>query len=79
MRALGLLCQPAPSSTSAICYDLFSWNRAYLVIVPFSTAPKIPVTTLLVAHGLIADALFIGLPLVMTLWRNASAKIGVAA
>ncbi len=31
------------------------------------------------AHGLIADALFIGLPLVMTVWRNASAKIGVAA
>lgn len=46
------------------------------VVLPFSAAPKIPVTTLLVAHGLIADALFIGLPLAMTVWQSARVNKG---
>ena len=44
------------------------------VVLPFSRAPKIPVTPLLVAHGFIADALFIGLPLAIAVWQNARAK-----
>ena len=46
------------------------------VILPFSAAPKIPVTALLVAHGLIADALFIGLPLAITVWQSARVNKG---
>ncbi len=44
------------------------------VILPFSAAPKMPVTTLLVVHGLIADALFVGLPLAVTVWQGARTK-----
>ncbi|MGE5334849.1 MAG: hypothetical protein ACM3N4_09140 [Nitrososphaerota archaeon] len=40
------------------------------VLLPFTAAPKLPVNTLAVVHGLIADALFIGLPLAMTVWQG---------
>jgi uncharacterized membrane protein YagU involved in acid resistance len=41
------------------------------LVLPMSGAPKMPVTPLLVAHGLIADALFVGLPLAILVWRDA--------
>lgn len=31
-------------------------------VLPLSATPKLPVTALLVAHGLTGDALFVGLP-----------------
>jgi len=39
--------------------------------LPFTAAPKLPVTTLAVVHGVIADAVFVGLPLAIIVWRNA--------
>lgn len=44
------------------------------VLLPFTAAPKLSVTTLAVVHGLIADALFIGLPLALTVWLGARAR-----
>jgi len=44
------------------------------VLLPFTVAPKLPVTTLVVVHGLIADALFIGLPLALTVWLAARTR-----
>jgi hypothetical protein len=44
------------------------------VLLPFTAAPKLPVTTLAVVHGLVADALFIGLPLALTVWLAARAR-----
>lgn len=44
------------------------------VLLPFTAAPKLSVTTLVVVHGLIADALFIGLPLALTVWLGARAR-----
>ncbi len=40
------------------------------LVLPFTAAPKLPVTTLAVVHGLIADAVFVGLPLAIIVWRN---------
>jgi hypothetical protein len=39
------------------------------VVLPLSAAPKMPVTTVLIVHGLIGDALIVGLPLAITVWR----------
>jgi hypothetical protein len=44
------------------------------VLLPFTAAPKLSVTTLVVVHGLIADALFIGLPLALIVWLAARAR-----
>lgn len=44
------------------------------LVLPFSAAPKLPVTALLIVHGLIADALFIGLPLAIMVWQSARAN-----
>lgn len=44
------------------------------VLLPFTAAPKLPVTTLAVVHGLIADALFIGLPLGLTVWQSSHTR-----
>lgn len=41
------------------------------LLLPFTAAPKLPVTTLGVVHSLIADAVFVGLPLAIIVWRNA--------
>jgi len=41
------------------------------LVLPLSAAPKVPVTTLLVVHGLIGDAIFVGLPLAIIVWRDA--------
>ena len=41
------------------------------VLLPFTAAPKLQVTTLIVVHGLIADALLLGLPLALTVWLAA--------
>ena len=43
-------------------------------LLPLTAAPKVPVTTLSVVHGLIADAVFIGLPLAMMVWLGARAQ-----
>lgn len=40
------------------------------LVLPLSATPKMHVTTLLVVHGLIADAVFVGLPLAITVWRD---------
>lgn len=46
------------------------------LVLPYTAAPKLPVTTLAVAHALIADALLIGLPLAFTIWLTARARRG---
>ena len=43
-------------------------------VLPFTLAPKLPVTTLAVVHSLIADALFIGLPLALVVWLGVGAR-----
>lgn len=43
-------------------------------VLPFTAAPKLPVTTLAVVHSLVAGALFIGLPLAFTVWFGARAR-----
>lgn len=50
------------------------------LVLPFTAAPKLPVTTLAVVHGVVADALLIGLPLAITVWQGARArKVSVPA
>ena len=44
-------------------------------VLPFTAAPKLSVTALAVAHGVIADAFFIGLPLAFTVWLGARARM----
>ncbi len=44
------------------------------LILPLSAAPKMQVTALLVIHGLIADAVFVGIPLAVVLWRESRAQ-----
>lgn len=48
------------------------------VVLPLSAAPKLPVSTVVVVHGLIADAVFIGLPLAIIVWRNAHVNKAIA-
>ncbi|HEX9038607.1 MAG TPA: hypothetical protein VF808_16615 [Ktedonobacterales bacterium] len=38
------------------------------LVLPLTTAPKLPVTTLSVAHALVADAIVVGLPLAFAVW-----------
>ena len=47
-----------------------------MAVLPFSAAPKMPVTTALIVHGLIADALFIGAPVAFAVWYTARANKG---
>ena len=50
------------------------------VVLPFTAAPKLSVTTQAVVHGLVADALFLGLPLAITVWQGArTRKVSVPA
>ena len=44
------------------------------VVLPLTAAPKLSVTTQAMVHGLVADALFIGLPLAITVWQGAHAR-----
>lgn len=44
------------------------------LVLPFTAAPKLPVTTLAVAHSLIADAIVIGLPLAVAVWLGGRAR-----
>jgi len=65
---------------SAIVYGAAVNMFMSALVLPMSAAPKMPVTTLLVIHGLIADALFVGLPLAIIVWWDARVqKAGVAA
>ncbi len=41
-------------------------------------APKLPVTTVIVIYGLIADAVFVGLPLAISVWQNARVNNALA-
>lgn len=41
-----------------------------LVVLPFTALPKIAVTLPLLLNGIIGDALFIGLPLAITVWTT---------
>ena len=50
------------------------------LVLPFTAAPKLPVTTLSVVHVLVADASTIGLPLAFTVWLGVRArKVSVPA
>jgi hypothetical protein len=44
------------------------------LVVPLSLAPKLPVTTLILVHGLIAGAVTIGLPLAIIVARSGRAQ-----
>lgn len=48
------------------------------VVLPLSAAPKLPVTSVIVVHGVIADAVFVGLPLAIIVWWNARANKAIA-
>jgi hypothetical protein len=62
---------------SALVYGV-AVNIISGVLLPFTAAPKLSVTTLALVHGLVADALFIGLPLAITVWVGAR-KVSVPA
>ena len=62
---------------SALVYGV-AVNIISGVLLPFTAAPKLSVTTLALVHGLVADALFIGLPLAITVWLGAR-KVSVPA
>ena len=46
------------------------------VLLPFTAAPKLSVTTLALVHGIVADAVVIGLPLAITVWQSARTRRG---
>lgn len=48
------------------------------IVTPLSAAPKLPVSTVIVVHGFIADAVFVGLPLAIIVWRNARVNKAIA-
>ena len=57
-----------------------------LVVLPHSAAPHRPSTTVMLVHGIIGDAVFVGLPIAITVWRttratkvSAASKVAVAA
>lgn len=56
---------------SALVYGAAVNMFMSMVVLPFSSAPKMPVTTVLIVHGLIADALYVGLPLAIIVWLGA--------
>lgn len=64
---------------SALIYGAAVNMFMSVAVLPFTAAPKIPVSTLLIVHGLVADALVIGLPLAITVWQSSRANKGVAA
>ena len=49
------------------------------LVLPFTAAPKMQVTTLLIVHGIVADALFVGLTLAIIVWRESRANAARAA
>lgn len=50
------------------------------LLLPLTAAPKVPVSTLSVVHGLASGSLYIGLPLAMTIWQSAGTrKVSVPA
>jgi hypothetical protein len=59
---------------SAMVYGVAVNMFMSALVLPMSAAPKMPVTSLLVIHGLIADAVFVGLPLAIIVWRDARAQ-----
>lgn len=44
-----------------------------MIVLPYTALPKIPVTLPLILNGLIGDALFIGVPLAIIVWRDSRA------
>ncbi|MEO7002380.1 MAG: hypothetical protein ABI068_11185 [Ktedonobacterales bacterium] len=51
-----------------------------MAVLPYSAAPRMQVTATLIVHGLIADALIVGLPVAFAVWYTARAnKASVAA
>ncbi len=59
---------------SALVYGVAVNMFMSSLVLPLSAAPKMHVTALLVVHGLIADAIFVGLPLAIVLWRESRAQ-----
>jgi len=47
-----------------------------MAVLPYSATPKMQATTALVVHGLIADALFVGLPVAFAVWYITRANKG---
>lgn len=42
-----------------------------MFVLPMSAAPKMPASTVLIVHGLVSAAVFVGLPLAIIVWRSA--------
>jgi uncharacterized membrane protein YagU involved in acid resistance len=56
---------------SALVYGAAVNMFMSMVVLPYSATPKMTVTTVLIVHGLIGDALIVGLPLALTVWLGA--------
>ncbi len=64
---------------SALVYGAAVNMFMSMLVLPYSAAPKMPVTMVLIVHGLIGDALIVGLPLAIIVWRDARAsKVSLA-
>jgi hypothetical protein len=46
--------------------------------LPFTAAPKLPVTTLAVVHSVVADALLLGMPLAIIVWQSTRVNNAIA-
>ena len=55
---------------SALVYGSLFNIIMSMVVIPMTSAPKIPVSLPLLLNGLIGDAIFIGLPLATVVWWN---------
>ncbi len=59
---------------SALVYGAAVFLFMGVLVVPFSAAPKMSVSTLALVHGLIADAVLVGLPPAIMVWQSARAR-----
>lgn len=48
------------------------------LLLPLTAAPKLPFSTLLLVHGLVAGALSIGLPVAITVWQSGRVNKAIA-
>ena len=50
------------AGASGLVYGALTWLFMNLLVLPHSSVPQMPLTTLAVVHGIIGHALFVGLP-----------------
>lgn len=50
-----------------------------MAVLPYSAAPKMSASMMLIVHGLVADALFVGLPVAFAVWYTARPNNGQVA